>query len=187
MEDKAGLEAWKERVGAAQAEAIKRYAARRGTMVHNLVEQLVRNNPIDYKKQNPVALELFLPLRDYLGDNLNEVWAVEAPVYSHKLRVAGRTDLIGLINGVPSIIDIKTASRVKKEEWIKSYFMQCAAYAFCVAELTKININRYTICMVNEETGGLNIFTGKCSDYVAPFYEIRRKHLWDCSLQPSSH
>ena len=59
---------------------------------------------------------------------LTEVWGIEVPLHYEDL-YAGRTDLVGVYNGKPSIIDYKTAKYFKKDEWIHEYFLQTAAYA----------------------------------------------------------
>jgi ATP-dependent exoDNAse (exonuclease V) beta subunit len=42
---------------------------------------------------------------------------------------AGSTDLVGLFDDKPTIIDFKQSNKLKKEEWIEDYYYQIAAYS----------------------------------------------------------
>ena len=56
-------------------------------------------------------------------------------------------------NGIDSIIDYKTSKKLKKKEWIDSYFMQSTAYAIMWEERTGIPINQLVVVIAvdNEE------------------------------------
>ena len=41
----------------------------------------------------------------------------------------GATDLVGVYDGIESIIDFKQSNKPKRREWIEDYFMQLGAYA----------------------------------------------------------
>ena len=78
---------------------------------------------------------------------VNNIHYVESPLYSENLSVAGRTDLIAEFDGIPSIIDFKTSSRVKKETEILDYFLQGTAYALMYEERVGQPINQIVILM----------------------------------------
>ena len=62
-------------------------------------------------------------IKNHLDNHLQETWYQEIPLYSNQLGVAGRVDLIGLYNNMPTIIDFKTSRKLKKKQWIsKIYF-----------------------------------------------------------------
>ena len=44
---------------------------------------------------------------------------------------AGATDIVGIYEGKPAIIDFKQTNKQKKREWISDYFSQLGAY--CMA------------------------------------------------------
>ena len=77
-------------------------------------------------------------------DNIN---ALEVPLFSNHLGVAGRVDCIAEYNGELSVIDFKTSSKIKKKEWITDYFLQSCAYAIMWEERTKIPITQIVIIM----------------------------------------
>jgi hypothetical protein len=53
--------------------------------------------------------------------------------------------------------------------------MQTAAYSYCIAERTGIRINEFHICIVNEQDNNVDVFEGKCSDYIVDFYKLRKQ------------
>ena len=56
-----------------------------------------------------------------------------------------------MYKGVESIIDFKTAKKIKKREWIEDYFMQGCAYALAHNEMFGTNIKQVAILMVDRE------------------------------------
>jgi genome maintenance exonuclease 1 len=83
---------------------------------------------------------------------VTEVWGMEASLYYPGL-YAGTTDLVGEYDGVPSIMDHKTAKKIKKREWIEDYFVQTCAYALAHNEVYGTNIRQGVIFMVDREQG----------------------------------
>ena len=61
---------------------------------------------------------------------LEEVWGSEVTLYYPDL-YAGTTDLVGIYNGLETLIDYKQSNRPKQREWITDYFLQVGAY--CLA------------------------------------------------------
>ena len=107
------------------------------------------------------------------GDTyLEEVFAIECPLYSDYLKVAGRVDCIGLFKGKPAIIDFKTANKRKMKKWIGNYFMQEAAYAVMFEEMTKIPITQLvTVIAVTQDEPQL--FIERRDDHIAIFQQWR--------------
>ena len=64
-----------------------------------------------------------------LGD-LEEVWGQEVTLYYPGL-YAGATDIVGIYDGQPAIMDFKQSNKPKRREWIEDYFEQLGAY--CMA------------------------------------------------------
>ena len=135
MQDKSGLDEWKKKVGEEEANKILRQAGVRGTSIHNIAEKYVMNDPTYFDGEMPFNKTAFKPIKKALDKHLECVHVVEAGLYSDKLKVAGRCDLIGIWDGKLSIIDFKTSRKVKKREWIHSYFMQESLYAFMLYEI----------------------------------------------------
>ena len=147
------IKAWRARVGEEEANRISKTASNRGTAVHDLLERYV-NNESDFDKEvEPHIMQSFYDVKPVLDKCLTKVYSQEAGLYSERLGVAGRVDCVGEWNGIDSIIDYKTSKKLKKKEWIDSYFMQSTAYAIMWEERTGIPINQIVVVIAvdNEE------------------------------------
>lgn len=171
VEAKEGIERWKKRIGEEKAEFLKKRAADRGNVIHGMMEDYLRGNEVN--PPNVFFKSLYLKLKTHLASEMKETWCVEVPLYSSKLKVAGRTDCIGVFEE-PEIVDFKGATNEKKEEYIKGYRMQVCAYAQCFKERTGINIKKYRILIV-DEFGTLQVFKGNTADQLLDFARIRKK------------
>jgi len=175
VQDKSGLNAWKERIGEEEAKKISVRAANRGSDVHLIAENYLNNLP-DYKtKCMPVNLMTFNTLKPIIDKYVNNIYFQEAPLYSHKIKTAGRVDLIAEFNGVLSIIDFKTSRKPKKAEWIEGYFMQESFYAAAFYELTGIPIKQLvTLVMVDDDKP--QVFIEQPLTWLPKFIELRNKY-----------
>lgn len=171
--NKKGIMEWRQRVGEAEANRISGKASRRGTKMHTVCENYLNNT--DLGKVMPDIMMMFRSIKPWLDDNVNNVHAIEAPLYSNHLRVGGRVDCISEFDGKLSIIDFKTSSKPKTEDKIKNYFMQCSAYAVMYEELTGIPVPRIVIIMAVEGSEPL-LFVKKRNDYIDDFIELRDKY-----------
>ena len=166
-----GLQEWRERVGVAQAQIISGKAARRGSVFHNIVENYLQDEDIsDFKQQNFMEWCMFGEMKSHLDEKINEVVLQEQTMFSSKFKVAGRCDLIGVYKDKLSVVDFKTTTTTKKEEWIGDYFIQCAAYASMYEEHTGESVEDIVIMMVAED-GEVQLFEKKTADYL-PLLEV---------------
>ena len=78
-------------------------------------------------------------------------------LYSQQLGVAGTVDCIAEYNGELAVIDFKTSAKPKPREWIDHYFVQCAAYACMLYELTGITVKKFVILM-SCENGDVEVY-----------------------------
>ena len=167
-----GLQEWRERVGVAQAQIISGKAARRGSVFHNIVENYLLDKDIsDFKQQNFMAWCMFGEMKSHLDEKINEIVLQEQSMFSAKFKVAGRCDLIGVYKDKLSVVDFKTTTRTKKEEWIDDYFIQCAAYSSMFEEHTGEPVEDVVIMMVAED-GEVQLFEKKTADYLPKLEKI---------------
>jgi genome maintenance exonuclease 1 len=110
-----------------------------------------------------------------LDEHVNNIHALEIPLYSHHLKVAGRVDCIAEYDGQLSIIDFKTSSKLKEESWIKGYFMQCSAYAVMYEERTGIPVSQIVI-MIAVDSEHPQVFIKKRNDYIKDFISYREAY-----------
>lgn len=152
LNKKAILE-WRQRVGEEEANKISGKASRRGTKMHSLCEEYLLGNLSGMKMQKLMPLDkmMFGQLRPYLDNNVNNIHCLEQALYSDRLKLAGRVDLIAEWDGELAVIDFKSSTKEKKEEYIQNYFMQCSAYAEMFEEITGKPISRIVVAIATEE------------------------------------
>jgi len=165
---------WRERVGAENANTIARVAASRGTGVHNRIENYL-NNVNAIQPPTPLVQEMFGSIRPEL-DRINNIHCQETRLFSHHLRMAGTVDCIGEYDGRLSVIDFKTSTKPKREEWISSYFMQCAAYAIMYEELTFIPVTQLVVLVAVEEDCTVQVFKQHRDDWTKPLLKVREQY-----------
>ena len=149
---KDGIQKWRNRVGATEANRISTKASRQGNAIHALCEKYIKNEEGFLTESMPHLVEMFESILPLL-DRVDNVHVTEGAMYSDELGLAGRTDLIAEFDGKLAIIDYKTSRRIKTWSMCHSYFMQGAFYAHAYEERTGIPINNIVIIMAveNEE------------------------------------
>ena len=159
---------WRKSIGAKEANRITRHATTRGTAVHNLAEKYINNeNPYitEDSEKMPHVQYGWKVLKDVIDQKVGKIYMQECTLYSDDLKVAGRVDCIAEFDGVPSIIDFKTSSRVKSADDISSYFMQECAYSIMLKEQTNIDIDQLITIMVVDNNPNAIIFRQKRKDW----------------------
>lgn len=175
VQDKSGLDAWRKRVGDAEANRVMNQAAVRGTAVHQLAEDYV-NNKEDWKAgAMPANLFTFNTIKSLLDERLDNVWIQEAPLYSERLSVAGRVDCIAEWDGQLSIIDYKTSRRPKKVEYVEGYFIQESVYAAMFFERTGVPIKQI-VTVIAVDDNDPQVFIEKPMNHLHKFIELRKKY-----------
>ncbi|GIT36663.1 MAG: hypothetical protein Ct9H300mP6_05310 [Gammaproteobacteria bacterium] len=79
------------------------------------------------------------------------------------------------MGGELAVIDFKTSSKPKKEQWIDNYFMQSSAYAQMFEELTEITVNKIVIAVALENLG-TQVFIKRPADYIQQFIDLRKTY-----------
>ena len=160
--NKEGIIKWRESVGNDVANQVMRQAASRGTAVHTLIENYLNNEELS--KQDVLPVALFATIKSEL-DNINNIRIQEGGLYSDKLGVAGRVDCIAEYKGKISVIDFKTSTKEKKEEWVENYFIQGSAYCEMYEERFLQPIEQVVILIVTED-GAVQTFIKDKKDYL---------------------
>ena len=140
--------AWRKRVGAEEADKITKRATSRGTDMHTLVEYHLLNKELP--SVQPISEHLFKIAKPTL-ERINNIYALEGALYSEVLGIAGTCDCIAEFDGELSIIDFKSSKQPKPRDWIDGYFVQCAAYAAMLYELTGLVVKKFVIIMSCED------------------------------------
>jgi hypothetical protein len=168
---KAAILAWRKRVGEEEANRISTQAANRGTRIHSLCESYLKNETVtpdmfDHHTWNSILPEL---------SRINNIHALETPLYSDHLEVAGTVDCIAEYEGKLAVIDFKTSKRVKSRDDISNYFMQCAAYAVAFEERTGLPVGNLVIIMAVDDHEPL-IFKEKRDTWINKFIQLREQY-----------
>jgi len=145
---------WRKRVGNEEANKVTKQSTSRGTDTHTLIEHYLKNE--DLPTVQPLSDMLFKIAKGDLK-NIDNIHGLETPLYSEFLGIAGTVDCIAEYNNELAIIDFKTSKKPKKREWIEGYFVQCAAYACMLYELTGLTVKKFVIIMTCEN--------GECEVY----------------------
>ena len=158
-----GITKWRAEVGEDVANHISNRATGIGTSMHKIIEDYLSNKDISqYKKLLPVAH--FHNLLPYIN-NIDNILAQEATLYSDRLQLAGATDCIADFEGVKSVIDFKTSTKKKEEYWIKKYFFQEVCYSVMFEERTGIKAEQI-VTMISGEDGSADVFVKNRNDYI---------------------
>jgi genome maintenance exonuclease 1 len=148
-ESKKALNEWRKRMGPAKAQAITTEAAGRGTRMHKWLENYIKTGETGEPGSNPYSIQSHQMAHSIITQGLvkcNEYWGTEVPLYFPKV-YAGTTDLVGVHDGSPAIMDHKQSNKLKKREWIDDYFIQLAAYANAHNEVHGTDIRKGVIFM----------------------------------------
>jgi len=150
-EKKASLEAWKAKMGAKAADEVRDTAALRGTAMHTYLEHYLDGT--GHKDLTPMGRQAEVMankiIESGLGD-LEELWGLETTLYYPDL-YAGATDVVGVYQGQPAILDFKQSNKPKRREWIQDYFEQLGAYTMAHNQVYGTKIQSGVILMCTKD------------------------------------
>jgi len=173
LESREHIKAWRKRVGEEKANKITKAATSRGTTMHQHVEDYLRKEKEFIEFDNLIHEGMFKGIRPVLDEIVP--LALEAPLYSDTLKMAGRVDCIGLFDDTLCIIDFKTSSKYKEDYMSRPWFLQMTAYAIMVEELTGNEIEEL-VALVMLEDGHFQLFTGNKEDYIDDLVAVRTQY-----------
>ena len=149
---------WRTKIGEDEANRITARATQRGTAFHSIAEDYINGelNLDKYLDNNPLSVRMFQAAKSTLNQ-INNIHCLETFLYSHYLGLAGRVDCIAEFNGELAVIDFKTSTKEKKEEYIENYFVQETAYAAMFLERSGIEVKKIVTLIATEE-GSIQVF-----------------------------
>ena len=169
--NKKGLFEWRKKVGDEVANYVARTSAARGTAVHHMCEDYLNNFPTEWPDKWSEHEKKFLPfclfkqLENKVLQKIDNIRSQECALFSNKYRVAGRVDCIAEYDGKLSIIDFKTSTKERNDEWNENYYIQASAYAEMFEEQTGTPIEQIVILVVTED-GAVQEFVKEKYDYI---------------------
>ena len=170
-----GIKQWRARVGEEEANRISVAASTRGTRIHQLCEDYLNNTEIDTSKYNFNDALNFEQLKPELDRNIDNIHLQEVRLYSDYLKMAGTVDCVAEWKGKLSIIDFKTAKKLKNRDYILNYFCQATAYAIMYEEIFNISVPRIVI-LISVDDEPPQVFEDRRDYYVKPLMEVREKY-----------
>ena len=147
-----------------------------GEQVHHMCEDYLNNMEADWPEKWKKHKKDFLPyclfnqLKEKVLCQIGDIYAQEVGLYSDKYRVAGRVDCIAEYRGKLSIIDFKTSTKQRNDEWNENYYIQCSAYAEMFEERTGKEIDQIAVLVVTED-GDVQEFVKDKSPYLKDLTE----------------
>ena len=140
----------------------------RGNKLHSIIENYLNNN--EDVKENSNEVDLFRSMKPHI-DKINNIRALESPLYSKILGLAGRVDCIAEYNKELCVIDFKGSTRIKNKDDIENYFLQAAAYALMWQERTGEKCKKICI-IIGTEKGITQVFVENTIDYVKKLQKV---------------
>ena len=168
---------WRAKVGEKEANKVTKQATSRGTDMHTLAEYYLKNSKLP--SVQPLSEMLFKQAKSTLN-KIDNIHAQEQALFSYELGIAGSVDCIAEYEGELAIIDFKTAKKPKPKKWVDHHFVQCAAYACMLYEMTGIMVKKFVIIMSCEdgevvvyEEYDKRKYINLLSEYIREFVEFK--------------
>jgi genome maintenance exonuclease 1 len=148
---KDGLIQWRNRVGDEEADRVIKQSTDIGTAVHEAIEKFLNKqswNDFGDTSDQIMAKNISHKFVNDALDGITEIWGLEVGLILDNL-YAGTADCVGLYKNIPTLIDFKTAKKIKKRDWIEDYFLQGCAYANAHNVMFETDIQQIVILMVD--------------------------------------
>jgi genome maintenance exonuclease 1 len=146
--DMTPLNEWRDRIGHDKAAQITKEASGVGTAMHGNLERFIAgmqrqpgNNPVHIQANSMADVIIAQGL-----SKVSEVWAMEQSLYFPGL-FSGTTDLVGVHEDEPAVMDYKQTNKPKKAEWVEDYYLQLMAYILAHNEVYGTDIRKGVIFM----------------------------------------
>ena len=181
--DKTWLEKWRERIGHEAAEAETKRCTERGEAVHLSCEWYLKNYDMEkVLSASSSHTKLFAQIKHWLDTKVGTVLAQEIPLFSYKMKLAGRVDLVCYWfhegRWKLAIVDYKTSNWFKAPTDIEDYQTQLCGYAVMLYEMTGLRAELLVNVIGTETRTVANVayFTPAES---LPILQRRVKQFWE--------
>lgn len=145
--NKPALMGWYGKIGTEEANRIKQESADFGKTVHELIQAVLDGKEIDFDKTDEIAGGCIKSFQEWVRLVNFKPLLTEHTVYSKEHGYAGTLDCVGLVYGVPALIDWKTSSGIYPE-----MTLQVAAYDRAVRELELADPKMHLIVRFDKKT-----------------------------------
>ena len=148
-----GISRWRIKVGEEEADRIIKQSTDIGTAVHEAIERFLNNEEwdlFDNTEDQGIAKNITNKFIDVGLSGISEIWGLEVGLLLDNF-YAGTADCVGLYKNIPTLIDFKTAKKIKRRDWIEDYFLQGCAYAKAHNVTFGTDIEQIVILMVDRD------------------------------------
>lgn len=158
-----------------------------GTALHQLAQDYMENKKeftkYDKKDFEKDPNELFIPLKQWLNEHVNNIYATESKIYNKELGLAGTVDWVAELDGVLTIGDFKNARKPQMPSDIikKKHYEQICAYGKMVEECYGIKVEQGVIVVISWD-GRVRPFTVNLKDYESGLYDLIIKYESDVNI-----
>ena len=146
MISKKNILEWQEKIGEDKAKKISTRASIRGTRIHGYIEKYLAGDETYLHEAPPDHMELVNLVIPQINEKIDNIRGIELGMWSNGLKVAGTSDLVADYEGELAIIDWKTSTYIKKEEYLLSYILQGTAYCRMLYEMYGLLPKKIVIC-----------------------------------------
>ena len=124
---------------------------------------------------SPTVSSLFVQMKSTI-DKIDNIQALETPLWSNTMCLAGRVDCVAEYDGKLSIIDFKGSTKQKQKKDIENYLLQGTAYAIMWHERCGVPIDKFNVIIASENGNPCEVFSGKPFKYVPKLYKVIKKY-----------
>jgi genome maintenance exonuclease 1 len=166
---------WREWRKNPQNLAISKKALARGNRLHQVMEDYLGEKIVPKDPFDRMKFDLLKPCLD----KITSIRAIEIPMWSDNILLAGRVDCIAEYDGKLAVVDFKTAGKDKTKDQILNYFHQTTAYAYMWNQSHEKEdlIERVVILIVTDD-GTLQEFVESPSNYKKSMFDTIKTY-WD--------
>jgi hypothetical protein len=147
------LDWWRAREGEEKADRLCRQATTRGTKLHRVIEVYLQNG--DYQALDEwkhIGVQwMFQAAKFYLDTRIGIIYEQERRMISHKLKLAGTTDIICDLDRELAVGDFKGSFYEKEEEYMEDYFVQLSGYWCMFVETTGVVPRKLFVFLVAQD------------------------------------
>lgn len=150
--EKQHLKEWRERIGDREADRQSKYGSDLGSLMHEHIENhiLGEERPRGSAPMRVLSRNMANQIIEQCLPKVDEIWGIETALYYPSL-FAGTCDLVGIYDGVESIMDHKSAKKMRKREDIIDYRDQISAYIISHDAKYGTNIEQGVVFMASRD------------------------------------
>ena len=177
---------WKKWRAVPETQAYSEQAKNRGSLFHAVIEHHFRksDDPVINElasAQRSKVLPFWVSVQDVLP-RISDIQLIESAVWHEIGHYAGTVDMVASFDGVPCILDWKTATKPKHLDYCDRYALQLSAYCGCINRMYGTRI-KHGVIVVSLPNVPAQVFQFPLADHW-PLWLERLKSYWEKESSP---